>query len=127
MPSETTEATSVRYVPIVKENWQAFFDALTRVLEGRTVDIEVIGPEFGDQIQAEWLPLNGLTYDRKADTFYVYTESIDRDLDHAIPNPRDIVVRMGASGLEEVIVVDADRHEHIVRMRQALMLPEQVG
>jgi hypothetical protein len=73
------------------------------------------------------IPLNGLTYDRKADTFYVYVAGIERDLDHAIPHPREILVRMGVGGVEEVVILDADGHEHLVRLRQPLVLPQPVG
>jgi uncharacterized protein YuzE len=127
MPLETTtETPPAGYVTVAKEEWQTFFDTFTKMIEGRIVEIEVIGIEFGDQVEAESLPLNGLTYDPKADTFYVYVAAIERDLGHAIPHPREILVRMGAAGLEQVVVVDSDRHEHIVRLRQPLMLPEWV-
>jgi hypothetical protein len=122
-----TETPSMAYVPIARENWEAYFDTVTKVLEGREVEIEVAGLEFGDQIQAEWLPLNGLSYDRKADAFYVYVESIDRDLGHAIVHPREIFVRQGAGGLEQVVVSDSDGDKHIIRLRQPLELPEPLG
>jgi uncharacterized protein YuzE len=126
-PERTTEAaesSSTTYVTLAKENWQPFFDAFTKVLEGRRVEIEVIGLEFGDQIEAEWLPLNGLTYDPKADTFYVYVEGVERDLDHAVPHPQEILVHTGSGGVEQVVVIDIDEHEHIVRLRQPLELPQ---
>jgi hypothetical protein len=126
MPLDTTTETPIApYVTVAKENWQTFFDAFTKVIEGRRVEIEVIGPEVGDQIEAEWLPLNGLTYDRKADTFYVYIEG--SDLDHAIPHPREILVSMGAGGVDQVVIADTDGHHHIVRLRQPLMIPQPVG
>jgi hypothetical protein len=119
----TTETPASAYLPIARENWQAYFDAVTKVLDGRDVEIEVVGLQFGDQIQAEWLPLDGLGYDRKADAFYVYVEGVDRDLGHAIVHPREIFVRRGAGGLEQVVVSDADGNKHIIRLRQPLAFP----
>jgi hypothetical protein len=123
MPSEPiSETPSAKYVALAKENWQAFFDAFTQVLEGRRVEIEVVGLEIGDQIEAAWWPLNGLTYDRKSDTFYVYVERGDRDIGHAISQPRDILVRTGAGGVEDVVISDNGGHVHIVRLREPIML-----
>lgn len=123
MSLDTSTTSSPAYVAIPRENWRAFFDAFTKVLEGRRVEIEVAGLAFGDQIEAEWLPLNGLTYDSKEDTFYIYVEDPERDLDHAIPHPREILVRTGPHGIEDVVAVDHDKNEHIVHLREPLLLP----
>jgi hypothetical protein len=107
-----------------QDRWAHFFDGFTRALFGKLVEIEVIGLDLGDQIQAEWLPLNGLTYDRHDDTLYVYIEETEgRDLDHAIAHPREVHVQLGPTGLERVIAIDADRRQHIVRLREPLALP----
>ncbi len=127
MTLEANTESSPGYTSIPSEHWQGFFDAFTKVLEGNDVEIEVVGLEFGDQIQAESLPLNGLTYDRKDDTFYIYSESDDRDLDHAIAHPREILVRTGGAGIEQVVVVDAESRQHIIRLRQPLMLPDHAS
>jgi hypothetical protein len=127
MPIDTTETSVATYVTISKERWQSFFDVFTKVLQNRRVEIEVIGLDLGDQIEAEWLPLNGLTYDPKADTFYVYLGNVDRNFDHAVSQPREILVRLGAGGLEQVIVVDAGAYEHIVRLRRPIELPQPMS
>ena len=124
MSLDTTATPSPSYVPVAREKWQSFFDAFTRVLDGRQVEIEVVGLAFGDQIEAEWLPLNGLTYDPKADTFYVYVEGVERDLDHAISHPREILVRTGPGGIEEIVAVDPDQNQHIIHLRQPLLLTQ---
>ena len=119
-----TTTPSPGYAPVAREKWPSFFDAFTKVLEGRQVEIEIVGLGLGDQIEAEWLPLNGLTYDPKADTFYVYLEGAEQDLGHAIAHPREILVRTGPGGIEEVVAVDADENKHIVHLRQPLLLAQ---
>jgi hypothetical protein len=118
-----TSATEARYDSIPPGGWEAFFDAFSKALQGRRTEIEVVGLTIGDQIQVEWAPLNGLSYDRKEDTFWVYLDLGDKDLDHAIPHPREILTRIGAGGLEEVIAVDVEGVKHIIRLRAPLMLP----
>lgn len=131
MQTETrTEAapvpTPADYRILSEERWQDFFDDVTNALQGRQVEIEVVGLDLGDQIQAEWLPLNGLTYDPNDDTFYVYLEDTDMMFDHGISHPQEILVHLGATGLDHVIVVDGDGRRHLVRLREPLQLPSAV-
>lgn len=130
MQTETrTEAapapTPADYRSLPEERWQDFFDDITNALQGRQVEIEVVGLDLGDQIQAEWLSLNGLTYDPNDDTFYVYVEDTDMMFDHGISHPKEILVHLGATGglLDQVIVVDAEGRRHLVRLREPLELP----
>lgn len=123
-PTEpATVATPTDYRTLSEESWGDYFDSVTNALQGRQVEIEVVGLDLGDQIQAEWLPLNGLTYDPNDDTFYVYIEDQENSFDHGIAHPREILVHTGAGGLDQVVVVDADGRRHIVRLRQPLELP----
>lgn len=115
--------TPADYRTLSEESWGEFFDSITRSLQGRQVEIEVVGLDLGDQIQAEWLPLNGLTYDPNDDTFYVYIEDNENSFDHGIAHPREILVHQGPTGLDHVVVVDGDGRRHIVRFRQPLELP----
>jgi len=117
-----TSATEPRYDPIPAAGWQSVFDAFSKSLDGRRVEIEVVGIAIGDQIPVEWAVLHGLNYDDKEDVFWVYFDAGDKDVEHAIPHPREILTRIGASGLEEVIVVDADGVKQFIRLRPSLML-----
>lgn len=115
--------TAPDYRTIPEDRWQRFFDSVTRTIQGSQVEVEVVGLDLGDQIQAEWLSLNGLTYDPLDDTFYVYIEDVDMMFDHAISQPREIVVHMTGPALDQVVVIDADDRRHIIRLRQPLQLP----
>jgi hypothetical protein len=50
-----------------KEAWHPYFDNITKILEGKRVEVEVASLKIGDQIEAEWLPLIGIAYDHKDD------------------------------------------------------------
>ncbi len=129
MQETVTGAESSEYRSLGKQSWQRFFDAVTNALEGRETEVEVIALGLGDQIEAEWIPLNGLTYDPHADTFYVYLEDVERDLAHAIPSPREVAVRFTGAGLEQVAVKDAEGTLRVIRLRMPMQLelPERVG
>jgi hypothetical protein len=115
-------ATEPRYDSIPATRWEVFFDSFSKALDGRLTEIEVAGIEIGDQIEIERATLKGLSYDRKDDVFWVYLDVDDKDVEHAIAHPREILTRVGASGLEEVIVVDADGVKQFIRLRPSLML-----
>jgi hypothetical protein len=113
----------MNYHPIDKSEWHAFFDAVSRTMEGRRIEIEVLGPDIGDQIEVEWLPVNGMTYDPAADTLHVHAEDAGRDIGHAIPSPREVHIELGPAGLARIVVIDRDAHTQIMRFRAPLELP----
>jgi hypothetical protein len=98
-----------------KAQWRAFFDQFSKTLEGKQAEIEVASLALGNQVQAEWLALNGLTYDPKDDLVEVVLEG----LDHMIRRPREIYVESGAAGLESLEIVDADGVKQVVKLRES--------
>jgi hypothetical protein len=102
-----------------KPKWHAYFDNMSKVLEGKRAEIEVDALAIGSQVEAEWLPLLGITYDPKNDIVQVALEG----LDHMIHKPRDVFVDMTAVDLSSVEVIDNDDFRHIIKLRDPLMLP----
>ncbi len=102
-----------------KAEWRGYFDFMSRGLEGTQAEIEVGALPLGDQVEADWLPLLGITYDPKGDLLEVALEG----LDHLIHKPRDIQVDATNEQLMSVAIVDADGTRQIVRLRSPLMLP----
>ena len=46
-----------------KSEWQPFLDIVSKLLESKEAEIEVGSLHLGEQVQAESLPLIGITYD----------------------------------------------------------------
>jgi hypothetical protein len=101
-----------------KSEWRAFFDGISKLLEGKQAEIEVASLALGDQIEAEWLPLLGLTYDPKDDLFEVALDGVD----HMISKPREIYVDDDVGGLMSIEIVGADGSRQIIKLRDPLML-----
>jgi hypothetical protein len=101
-----------------KSEWNRFFDSMSRPLENRQAEIEVASLAVGDQVEADWLPLLGITYDPKDDILEVALEGVD----HMIAKPREIHVDGTGVELNSVEIVDADGDTQIVRLREPLML-----
>jgi hypothetical protein len=104
-----------------KAEWRPFLDRVAKFLEAKEAEIEVSSLSLGEQIQAQWLPLIGITYDPGDDLVEVALEG----LDHMIRRPRDIYVESGAGSLASIEVVDADGIKQIVKFRDQLLLPPQ--
>ena len=107
-----------------KDEWQRYFDAVSRHLPAAEVEIEVIGPEIGDQRAVAWVPWHGITYDGNSDVVEVVTDS----LDHMIQKPQEIFVDDTDTGISSVEVIDGDGNKQIIRLRTpfqvTLELPE---
>jgi hypothetical protein len=102
-----------------KSQWRPFFDGISKILEGMRVEIEVASLRLGDQIDAEWLPFLGITYDPKDDIVEVALENVD----HMIRKPRDIYVDETAGDFISIAITDAEGTEQIVKVREPVALP----
>jgi hypothetical protein len=106
-----------------KTEWQRFFDRTSGALVGKRAEIELASLALGNQIEAEWLPLLGITFDPKSDILEIALTGID----HMIPHPEQISVVMDGLRLTSLEVVDRDGLAQIVRLRDPLMLPSPTG
>jgi hypothetical protein len=102
-----------------KSIWRPYFDAMSRVLSGKRAEIEVAALDLGNQIEAKWLPLLGITYDPKDDLIEVALEGVD----HLIRQPLEVWVEAEGLDLSSIEVIDANGVRQIVMLRDSLMLP----
>ncbi len=102
-----------------KKEWRAFLDGVSKALQGARAEIEVLSLALGDQLEAEWLPLLGMTYEPREDVVEVALEGVD----HMIWKPREIYVDEGVGGIMSVEIVDPEGVRQIVKLREPLMLP----
>ena len=104
---------------LARSQWQAYFDRVSSALGAKQVEIEVTGLGLGDQIEAEWIPLFGLSYDPKSDVLSVIAEGIE----HRIRHPSQIHVDHEVGWLHSFEATDADGNHHILVLKDPLLLP----
>ena len=104
-----------------KGSWHAYFDGLSKVLQGKEAQIDVNALDIGAQVEAEFTPLLGIVYDPRNEILEVLVEG----LDHTIANVREIFVDHDGMNLNSVSVIDADGVQQIIRLRDPAMLPAQ--
>jgi Family of unknown function (DUF5335) len=102
-----------------KTQWRSFFDGLSKVLDAKQAEIEVASLKLGNQVQAEWLPFYGITYDPEDDLVEVALEGVD----HLIRKPREIYIESGVGALTSLEIVDAEGVRQIVKLKDELLLP----
>jgi len=66
-----------------KSQWSVYFDLISKALTGKRAEVEVASLKIGDQIEAEWLPFFGISYDPKDDVIALALEGHD----HLIHKP----------------------------------------
>ena len=101
-----------------RSTWKAYFDDVSRLLEGKRVEIEVMALGIGSQLAAEWSPALGVTYDPKNDLLAVMAEG----LDHMVRRPREVFIETEGVNLRSIDIVGDDGASHVIRFRDALPL-----
>jgi hypothetical protein len=104
---------------LAKPEWQDYFDGVSKVLGAKLVEIEVAGLGLGDQVEVNWLPLIGLSYDPRGDVLAVIVEGIEHNIQH----PKQIYVEQDVEGLYSIEVVDTVEEHHILLLKDPLKLP----
>ncbi len=102
-----------------KSEWEAYFNKVSSDHQAKLVEVEVLSKSIGSQVEEEWVPILGLSYDPKDDDFSIATEAVD----HIIHRPVEIWVDDEAGMLNKLEVVQADGTKHIVELRNPEKLP----
>ena len=104
---------------ISKSEMRDLFDRMTGELSGTRVEVEVESLQLGDRIEAQWVPLLGLSYDPGDDAIAIILEGIDI----TISRPREIDLDGTDNEWTALDIVDAEGMQHIVQLKGPLKLP----
>ncbi|MCL4470114.1 MAG: DUF5335 family protein [Sulfuricella sp.] len=104
---------------LAKPQWQSYFDRVAKALGAKLVQVEITGLGLGDQVQAESLPLIGISYDPRNDILAVALEGIEHNIQH----PKQIHVERDMESVYSIEAVDAEGEHHILLLRDPLRLP----
>jgi hypothetical protein len=111
-----------------RDQWRGFFENLTKDFEGYDVSIEVVDREYGDELEAERLPLAVLEYDDRDDAFIVAVGGRDSRIQvvlrHIIEHPQQVIATpLSPEHPWAVEVVEQDGTRTIVALHQRVALP----
>lgn len=120
---------SVTTVEIPRETWPAYFNDLARLYQGWATTVEVLAGELGDQLAADGLPLQGISYEYKGGSQAgdVLVEVGDAGMPfetHLVRRPRAVRAAATQPGTETDIEIESgDGVTTIVRLRRRRELP----
>ncbi len=109
----------MRNIIIDRDKWADELTRIWKALDGHEVEVEVEALNLGDQIEAEHVPLKGLSYDPKDDVVQLWVGEID----HLIRQPTQIMMVEDDEG--RLLAIDITDHEgvqHLVNIRQPVKL-----
>jgi len=105
---------------LLKEEWEGYFDKFSKNLPAVEAQLEVVDKEVGDQVEVEYSPLTGISYDPKDDVLeFQFTEKHD----HLIYHPQEIYVTEEEGKITAIEVVDREGTKYILRLKPAVPLP----
>jgi len=95
------------------------FDRVTKQLKAQMVEVDVASLQLGDQIEADWVRLLGLSYDPHDDAIEIMLDGIDI----TVPKPREIHFDGTGSHWTALDIRDAEGVQHILELKEPLLLP----
>jgi hypothetical protein len=107
-----------------KNEWINYFKLVSISVEDQSIDLEVAGLEIGDQIEAEWIGFNGISYDTKADCIFVHTPVVD----HTIVHPQKVMIVEEGDAIVTINIKDEDTTQMVhfhrpVKVEEKLLHP----
>lgn len=103
---------------IKKSEWKNYFDQTSKHLLGHQVELEIVGLDIGDQIEEEWISLEGLSYDPRENILFVHTA----ETDHPILTPVEVIASEEGSLIRSIVVRDTEGNLQILKFRRPFQI-----
>jgi hypothetical protein len=104
---------------IQKADWGSFCAAVSEALEGSDAEIEVASIDLGQQVEKQWAPLIGISYDPEDDIIDIALEEVD----HIVDEPKELLAEIDDARVSALQITDGEGTRHLVRLKDGLMLP----
>ena len=96
---------------IPKDEWPAFFNSFSRKHEGWLVNLQILGPNIGAQMQEQELALEGITDECDevdGNTIIIMTGSRPDDhITHSISRPTEVSLEQTDEGADVALAIKA--------------------
>lgn len=102
------------------ERWGEFFDQFSDGNRGRSISIEIIDSELGDQELIQNTPLMAIIYDRpsKGNDLVIEVGRDEVTYAHTIDSPTEVLTRQDPNGIHTAIwISDASGRKTLVRLK----------
>ena len=103
---------------IEKSEWAGFCAAVSQALEGSQAEIEIASLDLGGQVEKNWAPLIGISYDPEDDVIDIALDEVD----HIVNQPQELLAELDDMSVSALQITDADGTRHLIRLRDGLLL-----
>jgi hypothetical protein len=110
---------------IARESWKEFFDGFSRRHQAWLVDVEVLGSDIGAQLEAEDLPLEGISADHNNKDISIALLRDGKVIEHFVTKPERVRVEE-EGGAEVAIEIDSSSGPTTIVTFRAAASPEEV-
>jgi len=107
---------------LARAEWRRYCDRVSKTIAGRRVELDVTSMDFGDRVEARWLPLLGIVFDARGDVLEIALDGIG----HSILSPREVLLEETERGLVAMEIVGADDTVETLRFREPLHIDDDV-
>jgi hypothetical protein len=94
--------------------WQKYFDEFSKQLNQGLLHLEVIADELGDQVETDWVPIKGISYNPRTGELDIFTEHIDHR-----SQPKSIMVQEIDGYVTAIEITDEADERNILLLKYA--------
>jgi len=113
---------------IPKNEWAEFFDGFSRKHEGWLVNVEILGPEIGAQVEVRETPLAGITdewHEVEGNTIMIMTGAKpEGHMTHSISHPMSVSLEQTDAGADAALAIKSNDGTTTLLRFRAAALPE---
>ena len=113
---------------IPKNEWAEFFDGFSRKHEGWLVNVEILGPEIGAQVEVREMPLAGITdewHEVEGNTIMIMTGAKpEGHMTHSISHPMSVSLEQTDAGADAALAIKSNDGTTTLLRFRAAALPE---
>ena len=95
---------------IPRNQWKSFFNDFSKEFQGWTINLEVLDPEIGAQLEAHELPLEGVFADLKSDGLdrisILVGDAYQDHVTHTVIKPTHVRVEEAGRGASEILQIE---------------------
>ncbi|HFQ81219.1 MAG TPA: hypothetical protein ENK33_07595 [Desulfobacterales bacterium] len=103
---------------IDKSECESYFNTLSKALQDKMAEIEIMAMGTMDKKQTHWIKINGISYNPEEDVLFIFCEN----LEHRIKKALEFKVWGTDDSVDKVEIVGSDGYSHLLTFKNPVKL-----
>ena len=116
----------MKTVGVRPEAWTPFFDAFSRSHQGWLMNLTVLDPKLGAQVEALELPLQGVVADTRGRDITIQLGRMPNDVEHSVRRAKRVWVELGDDDAEAAVEIESEDGTKAILEFRSAVLPEMM-